>query len=91
MRYAETGYNLGPWVCVPGETLLTGRLLSACVDRIEENAKVYVGLPAPNTCAFALLSGYGFKQYSKSIRMRLGMKIRDQSESIFAIAGPMKG
>jgi GNAT superfamily N-acetyltransferase len=90
-RRAVTGYNLGPWVCDPGQTSIAEALLLNCLKRMESNAKIFVGLPSPNMCAVGLLSKHGFLQYSKSTRMRLGRQIPELPKRMFAIAGPMKG
>jgi hypothetical protein len=47
--------------------------------------------PAPNQFAIEVLREFGFEQYSKSIRMRLGKKLIERGNGVFAIGGPMKG
>ena len=42
-RRAVTGYNLGPWVCDPGQTSVAEALLLNCLKRMESNAKIFVG------------------------------------------------
>ena len=90
-RRAEFGYKLGPWVCRPGNPEVARQLLTTCLSALEPNAQVFIGTPAPNTTATRILQEYGFTQYSKSIRMRLGQPANDRIAGIFAIGGPMKG
>jgi ribosomal protein S18 acetylase RimI-like enzyme len=89
---AESGYELGPWVCHPQSPRIAKKLLVACLNRLEPNSKIYVGLPSLNTAAVSVLLAYGFKQYSESVRMRFGKILEtEHPDGIFAIAGPMKG
>ena len=90
-RRVEFGYTLGPWVCRPENPEAAEHLLAACLSATEPDSKVYVGTPAPNTAATSILQKFGFQQYSKSIRMRLGKPAKDRIAGIFAIGGPMKG
>ena len=90
-RRAEFGYKLGPWVCRPENPEAAKQLLVACLSATEPNSKTFIGTPAPNTTATRILQEYGFTQYSKSIRMRLGRPANDRVTGIFAIGGPMKG
>jgi ribosomal protein S18 acetylase RimI-like enzyme len=90
-RRAEFGYKLGPWVCRPENPEAAKQLLVACLSATELNSKIFIGTPAPNTTATRILQEYGFTQYSKSIRMRLGKPANDRIAGIFAIGGPMKG
>jgi len=41
--------------------------------------------------AVKILQKQVFRQYSKSIRMYLGVKIEDEPEGVYAIGGPEKG
>ena len=62
------------------------------MEKIEESAKLYVGVPAVNKEAVEILRDFGFEQYSKSIRMYFGEKLETECVSgIFAIGGPEKG
>jgi ribosomal protein S18 acetylase RimI-like enzyme len=89
-RRAETGYNVGPFVC--SSVHAAEELLSKCLDSLPSNAPVYAGVPAVNNKTVELLQGFGFKQYSKSIRMRMGRNLETERQSgIYAIGGPMKG
>ncbi len=89
---AEKGYRVGPWVCNPEDPQAARELLTKCMETIEENAKLYVGVPAVNKKAVEILQNFGFEQYSKSIRMRFGKKLETECASdIFAIGGPEKG
>lgn len=91
-RRAEKGYKLGPWTCDPKKLPAAEALFTTCLNKLEVDAKVYVGVPSPNTSAIDLLTNHGFRQYSKSIRMRLGKKLESENPNgLFAIAGPMKG
>jgi len=89
---AETGYRIGPWVCNPCYSSIARELLLKCIDILEANTKVYVGVPAVNDMAVKILQDLDFKQYSKSIRMYFGKKPKNECiEGIFAIGGPEKG
>ncbi len=90
-RRAEFGYKLGPWICKPEDSEAAKQLLAACLSATEPDSKIYIGTPAPNTTATNILKHFGFQQYSKSIRMRLGKPTNDRITGIFAIGGPMKG
>lgn len=97
-RKAESGYKLGPWVSKPEKPKVARELLAKCMSTIDQNEKVFVGVPAPNGNAVQILLDFGFEQcisankLVKSIRMRLGKELRsDCVEGIFAIGGPMKG
>jgi hypothetical protein len=60
--------------------------------KIEENVRLYVGVPAVNEKAVEILQDFGFKQYSKSIRMLFGKELETEYVSgIFAIGGPEEG
>jgi len=67
------------------------KLLTSCLSRIEQNTKVFLDTPALNKDTLEILRKFGFKQYSKNIRMRYGKKLDDYIEGVFAIGGPMKG
>lgn len=89
-RRAESGYNLGPFVC--NSERVAGQLLAKCLERLPLNALVYAGVPTVNGKAVETLQGSGFRQYSKSIRMRFGKNLETERQSgIYAIGGPMKG
>jgi hypothetical protein len=91
-RKAEKGYRLGPLVCSPENPQAARELLTKCIEAMEENAKVYIGVPAVNKTAVEILRDFGFEQYSKSIRMCFGKKLEDEcAKGIFAIGGPEKG
>jgi len=91
-RKAEKGYRVGPWVCNPENPRASRELLTKCMETIEENAKLYVGVPAVNKKAVEILQDFGFEQYSKSIRMRFGKEIENEcAKGIFSIGGPEKG
>lgn len=91
-RKVEKGYRVGPWVCNPKNPQAASELLTKCMETIEENVKLYVGVPAVNNKAVEILQGLGFEQYSKSIRMRIGKKLKtERASKVFAIGGPEKG
>lgn len=90
-RRAETGYVLGPWVCVPERKEIASHLLNACIKRLDREDSVCIGVPAPNQSAADILRRSGFFQYSKSIRMRFGKELVEHVNGVFAIGGPMKG
>jgi ribosomal protein S18 acetylase RimI-like enzyme len=91
-RMAEKGYRMGPWVCNPENPQAAKELLTECMKTMEENAKLYVGVPAVNKKAVEILQGFGFEQYSKSIRMHFGKELETEcTTGIFAIGGPEKG
>jgi len=88
----ENGYRVGPWVCNPCHSSIARELLLKCIDILEANTKVYIGVPAVNNMAVKILQDLDFKQYSKSIRMYFGKKPKIECiEGIFAIGGPEKG
>jgi ribosomal protein S18 acetylase RimI-like enzyme len=90
-RKAKNGYTVGPFVCNPENLQIAEGLLQACMNRLE-NTTLYIGVPETNRNAVDLLTGHGFVQYSRSIRMRLGPELIDEKvRGIFAIGGPMKG
>jgi ribosomal protein S18 acetylase RimI-like enzyme len=90
-RKALVGYKLGPWVCKPENRLEATMLLTACLSKMKEGEKIYVGVPGLNTSAVNVLQQFGFTQYYKSIRMRYGKKLDDRVDGVFAIGGAMKG
>lgn len=91
-RKRESGYVIGPWVCCPDNTQVRSELLAACLKEIGEDQKVYVGVPAVNEAAVGILENFGFKVYSRSVRMYWGKKLhRENVKGIFAIGGPEKG
>ncbi len=90
-REKEEGYVIGPWVCSLENPDIGYELLTECLNRIKDH-KIYVGVPAVNETATMTLKNFGFKQYSKSIRMYFGEKPADEEvEGLFAIGGPEKG
>jgi len=90
-RKAEEGYRVGPWVCNPKNPEAARELLTKCMEKIGENVKLYVGVPAVNKKAVEILRDFGFEQYSKSIRMRFGKELNELVNGIFSIGGPEKG
>ena len=88
----ETGYRIGPWVCNPRYTKIAKELMQKCIETIETNAELYVGVPAVNEKAVKLLLNLGFNLYSRSIRMHFGKKPdKERVEGIFSISGPENG
>lgn len=91
-RRAETGYDVGPFVCNPEEWQTARDLLARCVREVGSKTSVYLGVPAVNRGAVEMMEELGFEQYSKSIRMRFGKSLRTERLSgVFAIGGAMKG
>jgi ribosomal protein S18 acetylase RimI-like enzyme len=91
-REKEEGYTIGPWICSPGNPEIAQELLIECLKTMGADRKVYVGVPAVNKTAVRTLESLGFRQYSKSIRMYFGKRVKAESvEGLFAIAGPEKG
>jgi len=91
-RRAEEGYNVGPFVCEPEESRTARDLLARCMRELGSETSVYLGVPAVNEGTVEILREFGFEQYSKSIRMRLGKNLRNERPSgVFAIGGAMKG
>jgi len=91
-RGAKSGYTLGPFVCNPENPQAAKELLARCIQKLGVSKTLYVGVPALNKKGTEILREFGFEQYSKSIRMRLGKNIKNEKPNgIFAIGGPMKG
>jgi hypothetical protein len=90
-RRIQNGYRIGPWTSMPENPKTAQELLTKCMETVEPDTNVYVGVPELNMTAVEILQKNGFKQYSKSIRMRFGKKLVEQANGIFAIGGPMKG
>ncbi len=91
-RRRENGYRVGPWVCNPENFQVARELLMKCWEAIGKDVKLYVGVPAVNKKAVKILQDFGFKQYSSSVRMRLGEKLEtERVGGILAIGGPEKG
>ena len=90
-RTAEKGYRVGPWVCSSENPQAAKELLMRCMETVSENVKLYLGVPAVNKKAVEILQGFGFEQYSKSIRMRFGKELNELVNGIFSIGGPEKG
>jgi ribosomal protein S18 acetylase RimI-like enzyme len=91
-RKAHSGYNLGPFVCNPGNPRVAQALLAKCLHALGSDSDVYLGVPAVNEKAVEILAKSGFVQYSRSFRMRLGKKLgTEKVDWIFAIGSPMKG
>jgi ribosomal protein S18 acetylase RimI-like enzyme len=88
----ETGYRIGPWICSPHHPKTAKGLILKCVQTIETNAKLYVGVPAVNNTSVKLLQDLGFELYCKSVRMYLGKKhANEHAGFIFSIGGPENG
>ena len=91
-RKAETGHRIGPWVCNPEHPRAARELLTRCMETVGHNERFFVGVPAVNEKAVEILKDLNFKQYSKSVRMYFGKKLKTEcAEGIFAIGGPEKG
>ena len=91
-RRATRGYNLGPFVCNPKNLGVARELLARSIEKIGPNTAIYSGIPATNEKAVMIFQEFGFKPYSKSIRMHLGKHPTIENVSgIFAIGGAMKG
>lgn len=88
----EIGYRIGPWVCIPNYVEIAKQLILKCMEIIEANAKLYVGVPGVNEAAVRLLQDLKFRLCPKSIRMYFGRKLEsDRIQGIFSISGPEKG
>ena len=91
-RKAEDGYRLGPWVCNPENPQTAKGLLTKCVEKLQQNMKIYAAVPTVNKMAVEILREFGFEQYSKGIRMHFGKELEtEHAEGMFAISGPEKG
>ena len=91
-RKAEKGYTIGPWICNPENPQAARELLIKCMETIEKNVEFYAGVLAVNKAAVEIMREFGFEQYSKSIRMRLGKKLENEYvDGIFSIGSPEKG
>lgn len=91
-RKTKSGYRIGPWVCNPENPQVARELLVECMETIGYSVKLSVGVPAVSEVAVEILQDFGFKQYSKSIRMYLGQKLEtERVDGVFAISGPEKG
>lgn len=88
----EKGYRVGPWVCNPENPQAARELLTRCMETIGENVELYAGVLVANKTAVEIMREFGFKQYSRSIRMRLGKELKSEHiNGIFSIGGPEKG
>ena len=88
----ETGYRIGPWICNPHYPQIARALILKCMQTIETDAKLYVGVPALNNTSVKLLQDLDFELYCKSVRMYLGKKpANEHVEFIFSIGGPENG
>ena len=84
--------KVSPWVCNPENFQVARKFLTKCREAIGKNAKLYVGAPIMNKKAVKILQDLGFKQYSRSLRMRFGEKLQtERVDGILAIGGPEKG
>ncbi len=91
-RKAKNGHRLGPCVCEPNNLETARQLFAEGMNRIELGEQIYVGVPAVNTEAVDIMREFGFKKYSKSIRMCFGEKLEtENANGVFALGGPMKG
>lgn len=89
---AERGYRIGPWVCDPAYSSTAKELVIKCMETLENNTEVYIGVPAANNLAVRILQDLGFNQFSRSIRMHFGEKLNtERLEGVFAIGGAEKG
>jgi len=89
---SKSGYRIGPWVCESKDQEIAKRLLARVIMEIGHTVKSYVGALAINTTATTILQSLRFRQYSSSIRMRMGKKLGTECVSgILAIGGPEKG
>lgn len=88
----ETGYRIGPWICNPRYPKTAEELILKCLEAIEPNEELYVGVPAVNENAVRLLVNLKFSLYSRSIRMHFGKKpTKEQAAGIFSVSGPESG
>lgn len=63
-----------------------GKLLVQCIEIIELDEKLYVGVPAVNKAITKILTDLDFKRYSKSIRMYFGEKLETEHvDGAFAV------
>jgi ribosomal protein S18 acetylase RimI-like enzyme len=90
----ENGYRIGPWVCNPrsmNAQLVAQSLLLTCMNNIENNTKLYVGVPEVSNIAISLLHYLDFKMVSKSIHMYFGKRPQKRPAGILSISGPENG
>lgn len=88
----ETGYRIGPWICNPHHPQIAKGLILKCMQAIQTNEKLYVGVPAVNNASVKILQDLDFGLYCKSMRMYLGKKpANEHVEFIFSISGPENG
>ena len=88
----ETGYRIGPWICNPHNPQIAKALILKCIQTIETNAKLYVGVPAVNNTSVKLLQDLDFELYCKSVHMYMGKKpTNEHVKFIFSIGGPENG
>lgn len=88
----EDRYRIGPWVCNPHFPSNARELILKCMETIEANVKLFVGVPAVNKTAVKLIQDLDFELYSKGIRMYFGKKLENEHvEGIFSIGGPENG
>jgi len=88
----ETGYRIGPWICNPHDPQTAKGLILKCIQAIETNTKLYIGVPAVNNTSVKLLQDLDFELYCKSVRMYLGKKpANEHVKFIFSIGGPENG
>ncbi len=91
LRPMQKGHRIGPLVCRPDRPDAIVALLEKCIEAIPKRSPIFIGVPEPNKTATEVLRRLGFAQYSKSFRMHLGSKLRDNPAGVVGIAGPMKG
>ena len=90
VRKVREAHWIGPWVGEDAE--IAERLLSACVDAMEDETQLRLGMPAPNSNGVSLMENFNFELTGKSVRMVLSRRQRSvRTSGVYGIGGPEKG
>jgi len=91
-RKSSAGFKIGPWICDPRKPKVAKALLLVCMQRLEQNVSLTLGIPAINQQAVEIVRDLNFVSIESRLRMRLGRfdKIGNIA-GVFAIGDPGKG
>lgn len=89
-RKVREAHWIGPWIGKDAENAES--LLSACVDAMEDETQLRLGMPAPNSDGVSLMEKFNFELTGKSVRMVLSRRQRSvRTSGVYGIGGPEKG
>jgi len=89
-RKTQEAHWIGPWISGDSETAES--LLHVCVEAMEGETELRLGMPAPSGDGVSLVRELGFELTRKSVRMVLGKRHHSvNTVGVYGIGGPEKG